>query len=774
LNTFPGKSGRVLLVVWLLVAVCMFWARPASAEPLHDGFLEDFQVGMWSKPTDVILDFGYPMGVLRPAKRDSLWLAAAEAVLADCRSGEPTTLTGRLWRRWADTTAAPDWLGGAEEALADFAAGRPGNPAVAFLWQERLAVAFDRALAAGDLFGARAMAGRILAEAEQNDLPAAAVFVWSLRKRALDAQGPKASVTPETQIWREMAALGPYDVQNAWAVWVAHRRGAAWDVLPPGGDQVALGDLLGRLGRAWLSPTEIQRSGLSLAYQSGLGAVLLPTADLRDHFKRFSRPPQAYRLQGWWVRGQRRLRRGQAGSYEQLAVRPGLSPGWRLDVWRRASELRILRGAWVEGLADLDEALQLAEAGHGTAGQRLRLRQWVVQALVLCLARDDLGTARRLARLGRHRLQGEDLVGFKAAIEPWHREIFGGMARTGDGSNAIAKVRGGLSPVLSQRDTAARRVLQGAATEPPWLLWARWGRGLATVGNIDDARRKAAVRYDDTLRLFVSTESESERTDLVLDAVSRRLVERPWAPQLLRAALAADVGRLCGWQTAPRRSLVPSLLPAVRRSQLDAHALLGFCQLMGDMRGIVGLATEIPARGLTTAEKRRFLYPLPAAGPILDAVVAAENEPGLLLAIARNESLYDPAVRSRAGALGWMQIMPFHYPGRGAAAGAGNWRLPAVSVARGDGLLVETRRRYRGDPYRTVAAYNAGPTAVDRWDRQLGGAASRDLFLAWIGYPETRSYVEKVLVDREIYRAIIGALSGATSSHGNPEGLTAE
>ncbi|MCB1182956.1 hypothetical protein KDM41_05945, partial [bacterium] len=79
------------------------------------------------------------------------------------------------------------------------------------------------------------------------------------------------------------------------------------------------------------------------------------------------------------------------------------------------------------------------------------------------------------------------------------------------------------------------------------------------------------------------------------------------------------------------------------------------------------------------------------------------------------------------------------------------------------------RRRYAGDAYRVLAAYNAGPEAADRWDRQLGGDAPADIYLAWIGYPETRRYVEKVLIDREIYSAIIGANYGLDPQAGNNE-----
>ncbi len=76
---------------------------------------------------------------------------------------------------------------------------------------------------------------------------------------------------------------------------------------------------------------------------------------------------------------------------------------------------------------------------------------------------------------------------------------------------------------------------------------------------------------------------------------------------------------------------------------------------LGDMHGVLSVAAVLEGTGLTRDQKRYFLYPLPATGPVLDALLAAENDPALLLAIARNESAFEPAVRSRAGALGFMQ-----------------------------------------------------------------------------------------------------------------------
>jgi soluble lytic murein transglycosylase len=105
--------------------------------------------------------------------------------------------------------------------------------------------------------------------------------------------------------------------------------------------------------------------------------------------------------------------------------------------------------------------------------------------------------------------------------------------------------------------------------------------------------------------------------------------------------------------------------------------------------------------------------------------------------------------------LGWLQIMPFHWPDQGYGAGRIYWNDPVASLDLGVRLLRECEGRYAGDPYRAVAAYNAGSGAVARWEDQLGGPQPASLFLAWIGYPETQRYVEKVLRDREIYDWII-------------------
>ena len=117
----------------------------------------------------------------------------------------------------------------------------------------------------------------------------------------------------------------------------------------------------------------------------------------------------------------------------------------------------------------------------------------------------------------------------------------------------------------------------------------------------------------------------------------------------------------------------------------------------------------------------------------------------LLLAIAKQESRFTPTIRSYAGAIGLMQLMP------ATAASLSEQPLteadlmsPELSIRLGATYLADLNDRWDGDPYRLIASYNAGPTAVASWPTP-NKDESIELWVERIPYPETRFYTKKVL-----------------------------
>jgi soluble lytic murein transglycosylase-like protein len=144
--------------------------------------------------------------------------------------------------------------------------------------------------------------------------------------------------------------------------------------------------------------------------------------------------------------------------------------------------------------------------------------------------------------------------------------------------------------------------------------------------------------------------------------------------------------------------------------------------------------------------------PDPVARPVLTpqelvtrAAVHAGLPPAIVHSVARAESGYREDAVSPKGAIGLMQLMP-----KTAAELDADPRDPAQNAEAGAKYLRDLLQRYENDPHqvsKAVAAYNAGPAAVDKYH----GVPP---------YPETIQYVNRVLKQYEKEQAKQKAASG--------------
>jgi soluble lytic murein transglycosylase-like protein len=132
--------------------------------------------------------------------------------------------------------------------------------------------------------------------------------------------------------------------------------------------------------------------------------------------------------------------------------------------------------------------------------------------------------------------------------------------------------------------------------------------------------------------------------------------------------------------------------------------------------------------------------------PLIEQAAARNGvDPAVLYGLIEQESGFDPNATSRAGALGLTQLMP----GTASSLGVSEPLNAAQSIEGGARYLGQLLRQFSGNTTDALAAYNAGPGAV----QQYGGVPP---------YPETQQYVSKVLANAANYSST--ASSGATGT----------
>ena len=132
-----------------------------------------------------------------------------------------------------------------------------------------------------------------------------------------------------------------------------------------------------------------------------------------------------------------------------------------------------------------------------------------------------------------------------------------------------------------------------------------------------------------------------------------------------------------------------------------------------------------------------------------------------LLAIARQESAFDPRARSSANARGLMQLMLVTATAVAKRVGLARPSTtdlydPPINVEIAGHHLAALFARYGNRRPLAAAAYNAGRSRVDRWIADAPGK-SMDVWIETIPFRETRNYVKNVLAYAQVYSHLLGS-----------------
>ena len=324
--------------------------------------------------------------------------------------------------------------------------------------------------------------------------------------------------------------------------------------------------------------------------------------------------------------------------------------------------------------------------------------------------------------------------------------------------------RGRYEEAATALEQAARRRALTSFT-PAYLYWA--GRARAKLGQND----RAAALLEETVQRFKNQYHGQLAEKALADLPG---VKGSAAPPAVMIAVPGD----------PRKEIPEKPLARIRQLLLieryeealtELQALSPSPLVQGTIAWVEWKRGRL--RPAITAMKRaypywagaagdrlpesvwRILYPLDF-GEILEAEARERDlDPALVAAVVLQESTFDAAAVSSAGARGLMQVML--RTGRAVSRNLGDKKkLPQnalhdaeTSLKLGTTYLRQILNRFGGRVERALAAYNAGPARVATWTAARPDMSAEE-FVDSIPFVETRGYVMIIMAAREHYRRL--------------------
>ena len=260
-----------------------------------------------------------------------------------------------------------------------------------------------------------------------------------------------------------------------------------------------------------------------------------------------------------------------------------------------------------------------------------------------------------------------------------------------------------------------------------------------------DEQLRGAARFPETLYGMLAHEQlgrelpETHAQPDLTEADWRRLRDEDAVQQ---AVMLAEIGR--------RDEAADDLVWLVRTGDPDDYpALSRLARALGLTGAQTFMAYNAP-RGEGAHPSLR--YPVTFRTPVGGWRV----DPALAFAHALQESNFRERVVSPAGAIGLMQIMPItqrEYAASINMSSNADLKDPAVNLAFGQRTLesLSTASYTQGRLPKIMAAYNAGPSPVARWESEIRDAGDPLLYMESIPYWETRGYIAVVMRNYWMY-----------------------
>jgi soluble lytic murein transglycosylase len=295
------------------------------------------------------------------------------------------------------------------------------------------------------------------------------------------------------------------------------------------------------------------------------------------------------------------------------------------------------------------------------------------------------------------------------------------------------------------------KVGQGTSNPITLARASYWqGRAAEALGNPNDAR----AHYERAARYSTAYYGQLARARLGLKDIVIRPPPDPAQAQM-DVVRAIEILYAIG-----ERDLIAEGVVDLGERSMDKATLAALGEVAArqkDARAMVLLGKAALGRGFPLEH-----FAFPTVGIPEYRAIGPAVEPGIVYAVARQESGFNPRAISSAGAVGLMQVTPA--AGRSVANKFGvpydEKRLlddQTYNVQLGAAELGDLIKYYRGSYILAFAGYNAGRGRVKEWIAKYGDPRDPKIdpidWVERIPFSETRNYVQRVLENLQVYRA---------------------